>query len=289
MQFLVYILVFPMLWLISILPFRLFYWFSDLVYILIYRIIGYRKKTVRKNIALTLPYLDEKERRIIEKKFYQHLSDMFLEMIKPLTISHKEIEKRFKITNIDLLKEFEKKGKNTILLSSHYACWEWLVTVNKHTKFSFVAVYKKIANIHFDRMIKNIRTRFNAELVETSKTIPLIRANENLEQLFMYAFISDQSPKIDRATHWYPFMGIEVPVHTGAEMLARRYNLNVLFADVKKVKRGYYEVTFHNITEDAKSLPKFEITERYMQLVEKQIYNAPEYYLWTHKRWKHKR
>ncbi|MGL2986828.1 lysophospholipid acyltransferase family protein [Flavobacterium sp. RSSA_27] len=289
MQFLVYILVFPILWIISILPFRVFYWFSDLIYIIVYRIVGYRKKTVRANMALALPHLNSHERLVVEKKFYHHLCDMFLEMVKTLTISHKEMDKRFKITNIELVKEFENKGKSVVLLTSHYGSWEWLMTLNNQTKFHGVGVYKKIANKHFDQLVRNIRSRFNAELVETTQTIPLMRDNEKLDQLFMYGLVSDQSPKLNRAFHWHPFMGVEVPVHTGAEMLAKRYDLNVLFVDVQKIKRGYYEATFVAITEDPRSIPDFEITEHFLKLVEKQILDAPEYYLWTHKRWKHKR
>lgn len=111
MQFLVYIIVFPILWIISILPFRVFYWFSDLIYVIVYRIVGYRKKTVRANIALALPHLTEQERLVVEKKFYHHLCDLFLEMVKTLSISKDEMDKRFKITNIELVKEFEKKEK----------------------------------------------------------------------------------------------------------------------------------------------------------------------------------
>ncbi|OOV25946.1 lipid A biosynthesis acyltransferase [Flavobacterium sp. LM5] len=289
MQLLVYILVFPFLWMISILPFRVFYWFSDLIYLIVYRVVGYRKQTVRDNIALALPHLTTTERLAIEKKFFRHMCDMFLEMIKTLSISHKEMDKRFKITNIELVKEFENKGKSTILMTSHYASWEWLMTLNNQTKFYGVGVYKKIANKYFDQLVRDIRSRFNAELVETTKAIPLMRDNEKTGKLFMYGLVSDQSPKLDRAFHWHKFMGIEVPVHTGAEMLAKRYDFNVLFVDVKKVKRGYYEATFVNISEDPTSIPNFEMTERYLKLVEKQILDAPEYYLWTHKRWKHKR
>lgn len=289
MQLLVYILVFPFLWMISILPFRVFYWFSDLIYLIVYRVVGYRKQTVRDNIALALPHLTTTERLAIEKKFFRHMCDMFLEMIKTLSISHKEMDKRFKITNIELVKEFENKGKSTILMTSHYASWEWLMTLNNQTKFYGVGVYKKIANKYFDQLVRDIRSRFNAELVETTKAIPLMKENEKTGKLFMYGLVSDQSPKLDRAFHWHKFMGIEVPVHTGAEMLAKRYDFNVLFVDVKKVKRGYYEATFVNISEDPTSIPNFEMTERYLKLVEKQILDAPEYYLWTHKRWKHKR
>ena len=135
MQFLVYIIVFPILWIISILPFRVFYWFSDLMYIIVYRIVGYRKKTVRENLALALPHLSIEERLAIEKKFYHHLCDLFLEMVKTLSISKEEMDKRFKITNIELVKEFEKKGKSVALLTSHYASWEWLMTFNNQTSF----------------------------------------------------------------------------------------------------------------------------------------------------------
>ena len=289
MQFLVYIIVFPILWIISILPFRVFYWFSDLMYIIVYRIVGYRKKTVRENLALSLPHLSIEERLAIEKKFYHHLCDLFLEMVKTLSISKEEMDKRFKITNIELVKEFEKKGKSVALLTSHYASWEWLMTLNNQTSFFGIGVYKKIGNKYFDQLVRDIRSKFNAELAETKQAIPLMRENQKSGKMCMYGLVSDQSPKLDRAFHWHTFMGVEVPVHIGAEMLAKRYDMNVLFVDVKKVKRGFYEATFIDLSSDARSVPDFEITEQFLKLVEQQILDAPEYYLWTHKRWKHKR
>ena len=130
MQFLIFIIAFPLLWLVSILPFRIFYWLSDCIYVLVYHVIGYRKKTVRENLALALPNLTDKERLVIEKKSYHHLCDMFLEMVKTMTISSEEMNKRFTITNIELIKEYEKKGKSIMLIASHYASWEWLITLN---------------------------------------------------------------------------------------------------------------------------------------------------------------
>ncbi|MCL6462340.1 KDO2-lipid IV(A) lauroyltransferase [Flavobacterium micromati] len=289
MQFLIFIIAFPFLWLISILPFPIFYWFSDFIYFIVYYIIGYRKKTVKENLALAFPHLSDKERLEIEKKSYHHLCDMFLEMIKTMSISAAEMNRRFVITNIELVKEFEDKDKSTVLLASHYASWEWLLTINEKTKFKGVGVYKKIANKYFDKMIRDIRSKYNAELVETKDTIPLIAENQRKGILSMYGLASDQSPKLDRAFHWDKFMGVEVPVHTGAEMLAKRYDLNVLFVKVKKVKRGFYEATFIPITENPKSIPNFGITIQYLREVEKQIEEAPEFYFWTHKRWKHRR
>lgn len=289
MQFLVFIIAFPFLWIISILPFRLFYWFSDFVYLILYYIIGYRKKTVRENLALAFPNLSAKERLVIEKKSYHHLCDMFLEMIKTMTISPEEMNKRFIITNLEVVKEYEKKGKSTILLASHYASWEWLLSLNEKTLFRGIGVYKKIANKYFDKLIRDIRSKYKAELVETKRAIPLIAENQEKGILSMYGLASDQSPKLNRAFHWDKFMGVEVPVHTGAEILAKRYDLNVLFVKVKKVKRGFYEATFVPITDNPKSIPDFEITNVFLREVEKQILEAPEYYFWTHKRWKHKR
>ena len=289
MQFLVFILTFPFLWIISILPFRIFYWFSDFIYLIVYYIIGYRKKTVKENLALALPHLSDKERLVIEKKSYHHLCDMFLEMIKTMTISSAEMNRRFVVTNIELVKEYENKGKSTVLLASHYASWEWLLSINQKTKFKGIGVYKKIANKYFDKLIRDIRSKYNAELVETKKAIPLIAENQKNGILSMYGLASDQSPKLNRAFHWDKFMGVEVPVHTGAEMLAKKYDLNVLFVKVKKVKRGFYEATFVPITDNPTSIPDFEITNTFLREVEKQILEAPEYYFWTHKRWKHKR
>ena len=289
MQLLIFILTFPFLWIISILPFRFFYWFSDFIYLIVYHIIGYRKKTVKYNLALALPHLSSEERLVIEKKSYHHLCDMFLEMIKTMTISSAEMNRRFVVTNIELVKEYEKKGKSAILLASHYASWEWLLSINEKTKFKGIGVYKKIANKYFDKLLRDIRSKYNADLVETKDTISLIAENQRKGILSIYGLASDQSPKLNRAFHWDKFMGIEVPVHTGAEMLAKKYDLNVLFVKVKKVKRGFYEATFIPITDNPKSIPDFEITSTFLREVEKQILEAPEYYFWTHKRWKHRR
>lgn len=288
MQFLVYIIAYPILWLISILPFRIFYWFSDFVYFLVYRIIGYRKKVVRANLALALPHLNDVERKNIERKFYQHMCDMFLEMIKTMSISAEEMEKRFRVTNLDLVEEYAKRGKSVILMASHYASYEWLLTINRRIDFKGIAVYKTVANPYFDKLVRRIRSKYDTELVETRKAIPMMAQNQRDGVLSMYGLASDQSPKLDRIFHSMKFMGVEVPVHTGAEMLAKKYDLSVIMVKVKKVARGYYEATFLSLADDPHDYENFDITEKYLKEVEKQIYEAPEFYLWTHKRWKHR-
>lgn len=289
MQFLIFILAYPFLWIISILPFPIFYLLSDIVYFIVYYIIGYRKKTVRANLALALPHLNDKERLVIEKKSYHHLCDMFMEMIKTMTISSEEMNKRFIITNLAVIKEYEKKGKSIMLIASHYASWEWLITLNQKLSFQGVGVYKKLANKYFDKLVRDIRSKYNTELVPTYKTIPLIAHNQKNGIHCVYGLASDQSPKLDRIFHWDSFMGVEVPVHTGPEMLAKKYDLTVVFAKVKKVKRGYYELTIIPLSDNPKSVPDFAITHNFIKEVEKQIYEAPEYYFWTHKRWKHRK
>lgn len=288
MQFIVYILAYPLLWLISILPFRLFYLLSDCIYFLIYYVVGYRRKVVKANLALTLPHLSDEERKKIEKKFYQHMCDMFLEMIKTMSISPEEMEKRFTVTNLDLVQEYAEKGKSVILVASHYASYEWLLTINRKIAFQGVAVYKKVANPYFDKLVRKIRSKYDTELVETKKAIPTMAQNQRDGILSMYGLASDQSPKLDRIFHSMKFMGIEVPVHTGAEMLAKKYDLSVVFVKVNKIARGYYEATFVSLADNPNDYENFEITEKYLKEVEKQIYEAPEYYLWTHKRWKHR-
>lgn len=289
MQLLLFILVYPIIWLISILPFPLLYLFSDFVCFLVYNIFGYRKKAVRENIAMTLPHLSEKERLSVEKKFYSHMCDMFLEMVKTMSMSQKEMEKRFTFTNLELYFDMEKKGKSIALMCAHYASYEWVISMNRVINFEGYGIYKKVNNQYFNQMVKNIRSKFKATLITTKETIPTIERNFRANHLSLYGFASDQSPQATKAHHWAKFMGIEVPVHTGAEMLAKRFDMNIIFLRVKKVKRGYYEATLELMAEDPKTVPDYQISDEFLRRVEKQIYEAPEFYLWTHKRWKHRR
>ena len=289
MRFIVYLITYPILWCISMLPFRILYLLSDFAYLIVYYLIGYRKKTVRENLTLALPYLSGAERLVIEKKSFRHLCDMFLEMIKTMTISKKEINDRFVFTNLEVYKNLEAQEKSIAMMLAHYASYEWVISMNSYVSFSGYAIYKKIANPYFDKLVRSMRSRFKAYLITTKETVPCIIKNKNNKLLSIYGFASDQSPKVSSAFHWQKFMGIEVPVHTGAEMLSKKYDMNVIFLKVKKVKRGYYEASFEVLSENAQEVPDYAITDKFLKLVEQQIYEAPEYYLWTHKRWKHKR
>lgn len=288
MQFLAYILIYPFFWLISMLPFRLLYALSDCFYILAYYIIGYRKKTVRENLNLIFPDKTEKEITAISKKFYHHLCDMILESIKSLTISEKQIKKRFTFTNIEELSQHENNNRSVVLMCAHYSSWEWVFVLQTYLKSKGYAVYKRLANKYFDRLIKGIRAKYNSHLITTKETIPILIKSKRDGELTINGFASDQSPKPNKAFHWSEFMGIKVPVHTGAEMLAKKLDMSVVFFGVKRIKRGYYETTFTTIAKNPKEFENYKITDAFTRLVEEQINEAPEYYLWTHKRWKHR-
>lgn len=290
MQLLAYIVLYPLIYIISILPFRVLYFLSDLVYILVYRIIGYRKKIVRENMAIALPHITKAEQKDIEKKFYRHFCDSFFEMIKTMTISEKELKRRFSFDNIELVNEVEAKGKSIVLICAHYGSYEWLLIMNKFlTTHKGFGVYKTLRNKYFDKLVRKIRGKFDAELIDTKHTIALMRENQKKGILGYYGFISDQSPKIDRATYWTKFFGKEVPVHVGGELLAKKFDMNIMFVKGAKIKRGYYRAAFIPFNQTPKEVPNFEITEQFLRLLEQQIIEAPEYYLWTHKRFKHSR
>ena len=290
MQLLAYILLYPLLYFLSILPFRVLYFLSDCAYVLVYRIIAYRKSTVRLNMALALPHLSPEERKKIEKKFYHHFCDGFVEMVKTMTISEKEINKRFVFENIELANEWEAKGKSIALLIAHYGSYEWLLAMNKHlTTHRGYGIYKKINNKYFDDLVKKIRGRFDAELIDTKETIGVIKDNQKKGKLGFYGFISDQSPTIWKVNYWGTFFGMEVPVHTGAEMLAKKLDMNIMFVKGEKVRRGYYKATFIPFNQDPREVPNYEITDMFLRFTEQQILEEPAYYLWTHKRFKHRK
>lgn len=288
MQFLIYILVYPFIWLISILPFKLLYAFSDAIYILVYRIFGYRKKTVQENLQLVFPDKPKEEINRITKAFYHHLCDMIVESIKSLTITEAEMKKRFTFTNVEEIYKIEKQNKSIVLMCAHYGSWEWIFILQKYLNHKGYAVYKRLANKYFDRLVKRIRARYNSYLITTKETVPTLIAAKQKGELTINGFVSDQSPKPHKAFHWKEFMGIKVPVHTGAEMLAKKLDMAVVFFKVKRLKRGYYETTFETVTLNPREYKDYEITNIFLKFVEKQINEAPEYYLWTHKRWKHR-
>lgn len=287
MQLLVFILVYPALWFVSILPYKPFYWLSNFFFFLVYRVIGYRKKVVYDNLKLVFPEKNETEIRQIRYDFFAHMCDMFLEMVKTMNLSKAEVKKRYHVTNMEVLQEIEKE-KSVLLVCSHYANWEWNVSINNYAQSKGYAVYQKIGNVYFDRWIKRVRERWNSTLITQQQTVKTVVRNKQDGIIGVFGMVSDQSPQVSRAQYWAEFMGVKVPIFNGAETMARKLDLAVVFLKVSKIKRGYYQAEFIPITTSGSQTDKNEITDRFLRLTEEQIKERPEHYLWTHRRWKHR-
>ena len=274
---------------ISRLNFTTIYLISDLLYYILYYIFSYRKKVVRKNLELAFPEKSKMERRRIERENFRNLTDIFLETFKSNNIKEKDLRERFKFKNPELLEKIYNNNQEVIVMCSHYCSWEWVFVIQKITKFKINAIYKKLSNKYFDKWTKDRRSRYGANMISTKETYREVSRLSKLKSLNFYGFASDQSPKKSKAVYWGNFLNNWVPIHTGAEIIAKKYNMATVFMDVQKVKRGYYEASFSLITEKPNSFKKFELTDKYIEFVEKQVRNKPEYYTWTHKRFKHRK
>jgi KDO2-lipid IV(A) lauroyltransferase len=251
-------------------------------------LIGYRKKVVLTNLTLAFPDKSSQELLKIRRKFYHHFIDVFMEMIKSFTISKQQLDKRFKYTNLDFLNTLQKDGKSIIIVGSHYANWEWLFGVSPFVGYKCYTAYTRVNNPYFNRKIIKSRSRFGLELKQTARIIAELDANIKNNVQAMYGLLSDQSPQLKKTIYWGNFLGIKVPIHAGAEYLAKKHNLSLVYVGTKKIKRGYYESTFDLITKEPNNYKDFELTDMFLRKLESQIYHQPEHYFWTHKRFKHK-
>ena len=288
MQLLIYILVYPFLWILSILPTMVLYRFSNFLFFIVYYLFKYRKKVVRENLRLCFPKKSLHEIKTIEKKFFRHLCDMFVESIKSISISEAEMRERYKFTNIEEVNKIEAANKSILLMCAHYGSWEWIFIIQKYVNTDGYAIYKKIENKYFDQLVRKIRAKYNTNLITNKETFNSMREHKRLGKKGIYGFLSDQSPKLKSAYYWREFMNIKVPVHTGAEKLAKELDLAIVFFKTKKVKRGYYETTFKTVTLNPNEFENYQITDLFINYLEDMIKEEPSHYLWTHKRWKHR-
>lgn len=288
MQFLIFAITYPIIWLLSLLPMRILYLLSDFLYLIFFYLIGYRKKVVLENLQLAFPKKEISELKSIQKKFFKHFTDIFVESIKAFTISKRTIRKRYKYINPELINDLYEKGRSIAFMGAHQANWEWSISIPLVVKITCFGAYTRIGNSYFDKTVKDSRTKFGFIGYKTTETIKSISKNFDEGVQGLYLLLSDQSPQIHKTHYWREFMGVKVPIHTGAEMIAKKFNMAVVNYTVKKVKRGYFEVTFETITEHPNEFKDYEITDRYLAIVERNIIDQPEYYLWSHKRFKHR-
>lgn len=279
-----FIIVYGIVYLISLLPFRVLYVFSDGLYGLIYHIIGYRKKVVMHNLKIAFPQKTELERIIIAKKFYHNLIDYFFESIKLLTITDKEFYKRC-TGDFDEINRIAATGTNIELLCGHQFNWEYANRIySKRLTIPFVLVYMPLTNKIVDRIFKKIRLKHNTVLIDAT--------NYKKDMLGVYkkqytlALVADQNPANLKASFWLNFFYRPTPFLYTPEKNAQRNNLPVGFAGFKKIKRGYYKFETIVITRNAANTEKGELTKKYRDFLEQEIREQPENYLWSHRRWK---
>lgn len=241
-----------------------------------------------KNLHGCYPEKTEAELKEIARKFYRHFCDLIVESIKNFTISSDEAHRRMVQTNPEVMNKYFDAGQSVILTGGHYCNWElWAVAAKPALKHKIVGIYKRLSNPYFDLKMRSSRGKFGLELLATKNVGDYMRTNQDLVDAVVFAV--DQSPSNPEKCVWIEFMGRETAALFGAEKYAGTYNRPVVWTHMKKIKRGYYEVLFELVTETPQQTEHGEITKKVHEYLEKDIAQAPEYWLWTHKRWKHQR
>ena len=285
MNLLIYIIAYPIVWGISRLPFCLLYRVSDFFYFILYTLLKYRVKVVRKNLHTAFPFKTEAELRTIERKFYHHFCDILLEMVKSYGMSEKEMKKRMVYPNLEVLKKYEEEERNILIMCSHYASYEWLLSLAYFLEHKSYALYTPLSNKYFDRLLQKIRMKHHSYLLPRYTAHREKKKHKDAHGVYCYGFASDQIPN-NKKNYRRPFLGLNVPVFTGAERLGKALNTVIVFAKIEKVKRGYYQTTFEVLAENPTEYVDFQITDMFFERINRQIYDKPEFYLWTHNRFK---
>ena len=275
----------------ALLPMRILYILSDILYFLIYYVIGYRIKVVRKNLSDSFPEKTDIELRRLERRFYHHFADYIVETIKLAHISLSELQQRGFIVNPEVLNDLLDKGHSCcMLLMGHYGNWEWLSGSTTRLKdCRMYQIYRPLNNQAIDKLFIYLRTKFGSFGIKKNDTLRDIIALKREGIRSLVIFLADQTPSPSNLHYWTTWLNQDTPMLTGPERIARKLNIPVIYLDVRQLRRGYYDATLQIISENPKDTPEFWITEQYARMMERSILRDPAYYLWTHKRWKHKK
>lgn len=274
---------------IGLLPFKLIYLLSDFLSFILLRVVNYRLDVVRYNLKSSNLKLTEKDIKKLIKNFYSHFCDIYLEMIKLDRMNKIDVEKRLKVLNPEIANKYLKEDKSVILLVSHYGGYEWCTALDYFFEYKVAAIYTPLKDKELENLTIKSRARHGMKLISRYNALNDIRDLEKSGSNYMYGFMADQSPQIRKINYWTKFLGVEVPAFTGAERMAKELNIPVVFAKMSKLSRGKYEMRLELIAENPNEFKDFEITEKYLRLVEKQIHEKPDYYFWTHNRFKHRK
>jgi KDO2-lipid IV(A) lauroyltransferase len=289
MDAIVFYIVYAVIWTITLLPLGILYILSDFLFLVLYYFPSYRRKVVYQNLSNSFPEKTEKELRIIEKKFYRHLSDLFIETFKLAHMSEAETRKRVTFTNLEVLDNFFAQKRDVAAVLGHYNNWEWLSILSKFTGFILLPIYKPLQNKYFDGFLNKLRSKYNTTPVPMSNIIREV-INARKESInFIAAFVSDQTPAITSIRYWTTFLNQETAVFTGIEKIASKFDMALVYFEITKVKRGYYNMNVELLFEHTAGLPEHLITETHVKRLERTIREKPEYWIWSHRRWKHKK
>lgn len=283
-----YYIVLSIWYVISLLPLRVLYVISDLLFLLIFYVFRYRRNIVKKNLSESFPEKSSKEKKAIERKFYLFFCDYLVETIKLLTISKKQLKKRMVFKGTEIIDDIVNDGQSCAVYLGHYCNWEWITSLPLAVKPAGQCgqIYHPLENKDFDRLFLHLRERMGAICIPMSETIRRIAEYRRDKRQLVIGYISDQVPFWNNIHYWTNFLNHDTPVLTGTERIAKSAGHAVFFADVKRIKRGYYECNFKLITREPKKFEDFELTEIYFRELEKTIKQEPQYWLWSHNRWK---
>lgn len=284
-----YLLCLSAVWLVSKLPFCVLYALSDLFYPVVYRVIGYRREIVRKNLSLSFPDADKAKLERMEKDFYHWMCDEVVETVKQLSLSEGEMKKHITYHGIEHVTYLLRKRKNVALYLGHYANWEWMTSIGLHLPKDICQcqVYHELENRTFDSIMLRLRESMGTENINMSNILRRVVQCRRENKLMVCGFISDQVPIYPNVHYYTDFLNHkDTLVITGTERLAKQCGFGCLYLDIKRVRRGYYDVDIIPLSEDSKAIPDWDITERYYRLLEKSILREPAIWLWSHNRWK---
>ena len=263
------------------------YLLSDILYFIAYHLAGYRRRVVRENLAACFPDKTEQERRKIERQYYRHMCDLLIEGAYNLVASPEAIKRRYRLTNRQLVDRYYEQGRTVVLMSAHYGNWEYMVSsLNMQLLHHGIGVGKPLDDKSVAAFITRRRTRYGTQVVDQSDVRQHVAFYDRYHVPCALMMLSDQSPSNPHKSYWTQFLGRDTAFLYGAEYFARKYNYPVLYYSVRKVKRGYYEVTFSPLCERPDEVPQYTIVERYVRRLEQEIQAAPQYWLWSHRRWK---
>jgi len=273
---------------ISLLPYPLLYGLSNFLYYIIFYVVGYRKKVVFQNIRNSFPDKTHAKHVEIAKKYYRHFCDLTLESLKVFTISEKEVRNRMQLKNPEVVNRYFNQGKSVIVAGGHYNNWElFAVAVASMIRHEAIAIYKPFTSKYFDQKMQATRSKFGLRMIST-KTVKDFFESEK-SKLTATIFGVDQSPPFADKCHWMTFLNQDTGVLFGLEKYAKKYNYPVVFCRINKERRGYYSFEFEDVCDQPNQTSHGEITEKVTRMLESDILKKPEFWLWSHKRWKHKR